>query len=231
MLGHVAYQMGFILGIDRTLAGNAALFLATGPVWTVLLAAALERTWPGPAPAVGAGATFAGVSLVVLGRGGPVGLDRDTLAGDALILLAAVLWAAYTVAAARLIRTYGPLRVTAWSLWLGTPFLVVAGLPALLATPWGGVGTWAWAGVGYAGALAIGVAYVLWNRGIQRLGHVRTAVYQNLVPVAALLVAWIALGEVPTGPQLLGAAVILGGVALARRRGRGAQTPGPSSLR
>jgi drug/metabolite transporter (DMT)-like permease len=196
------------------------------------MAAALDREWPARAPTVGALATVAGVFLVVFGRGGPIEVDRRTLVGDGLILLGAVLWAIYTVSAAKLARTYGSLRITAWTLWLGTPFLVLVGIPALVETRWRTVGIAAWGGVLYAGALAIGVAYVLWNRGIQRLGHVRTAVYQNLVPVAALVVAWIALGEVPTGLQLVGAAVIVGGVSLARVGRRGTrQPPGPSSLR
>jgi len=37
-----------------------------------------------------------------------------------------------------------------------------------------------------------------------------------LVPVAALITAWIWLGEVPTGLQLIGATVILAGLTLAR---------------
>ena len=69
-----------------------------------------------------------------------------------------------------------------------------------------------------------GSAYLLWYRGVQRLGNSRTAVYSNLVPVAALITAWIWLGEVPTGPQIAGAGVILVGLSVARL----AQSPEPS---
>ncbi len=74
----------------------------------------------------------------------------------------------------------------------------------------------AWVGVAYAGFLSIGLAYLLWYRGVERLGNNRTAVYSNLVPVAALLTAWLWLGEVPTAVQLLGAVVILSGLTTAR---------------
>ncbi|MEJ2206211.1 MAG: DMT family transporter, partial [Gemmatimonadota bacterium] len=40
LLGNVVYQLAFIFGIDRTLAGNASLLLATSPVWVILLSAA-----------------------------------------------------------------------------------------------------------------------------------------------------------------------------------------------
>jgi drug/metabolite transporter (DMT)-like permease len=78
----------------------------------------------------------------------------------------------------------------------------------------------AWGGVIYAGVLAIGLAYILWNRGIRAIGSSRTAAYQNLTPVVALLVAWIWLREVPATPQVAGAGVVLAGVSLARLSGR-----------
>jgi drug/metabolite transporter (DMT)-like permease len=80
-------------------------------------------------------------------------------------------------------------------------------------------------GVAYAGFLSIGLAYLLWYRGVQRLGNNRTAVYSNLVPVTAMATAWLWLGEVPTLLQAIGAVVILLGLTIARL----AQSPGPIS--
>ena len=72
----------------------------------------------------------------------------------------------------------------------------------------------------YAGVFAIAVAYLLWYRGVRTIGQSRTSVYQNLVPVIALAGAWLWLQETPTPQQLVGAAVILAGVVLARRSPR-----------
>ena len=43
-----------------------------------------------------------------------------------------------------------------------------------------------------------GLAYLLWYRGVRVIGQNRTSVYQNLVPVVALLSAWLWLSETPT---------------------------------
>lgn len=220
ILGNVAYQLCFIFGIDRTLAGNASLLLATAPVWTILLSAALGHERATTGVLVGSVATVAGMLLVVLGQNAALGLGGGTLAGDALMALSAVLWASYTVGSGRMVGRYGSLRLAAWTLWIGTPVLVVMGIPSLLDTEWPRVSPWAWAGVAYAGVFAIAIAYALWNRGIQRLGNARTAVYSNLVPVAALAIAWVALDEVPSPLQLTGAAVILGGISVTRLRRR-----------
>ena len=125
---------------------------------------------------------------------------------------------------------YGSVRVTAWSLWIGTPLLVMWGLPSIVRTEFGAVSPLAWVGVAYAGVLSIGLAYVLWYRAVRQLGNSRTAIYSNLVPVAALITAWIWLGEVPGTLQLVGAAVILGGLTLARLGGR-RHSPAPISGR
>jgi drug/metabolite transporter (DMT)-like permease len=101
------------------------------------------------------------------------------------------------------------------------------GVPDLMRTDFRAVTPEVWLGVVYAGLLGIGLAYLLWYRGVQRIGNNRTAVYSNLVPVAALFTAWIWLGETPTTLQLIGATVILASLTLARL----AQSPDPGSLR
>ena len=71
-------------------------------------------------------------------------------------------------------------------------------------------------GIVYAGVLAIGLAYFIWYRGVRRLGSSRTAAYSNLVPVTALITAWLWIGETPGALQVLGAGVILAGIAVVR---------------
>ena len=53
-------------------------------------------------------------------------------------------------------------------------------------------------------------------RGVRVLGPTRTAMYVNLQPVMALIVAWAALGETPTPAQLGGTGAIIAGVLLTR---------------
>ena len=227
LVGNVVYQVCFIQGLDLTLAGNASLLLATTPIWTLALSSFAGHERPTVRVVAGIGITLVGIALVIVGRGGGLGLGAATFRGDLLMLGASMLWSAYTVWGRTPVARYGPLRMTAWSLWIATPVIVLMGLPSLRATDLSGVSLGAWVGVVYAGVLSIAVAYVLWYRGVQLLGNSRTAVYSNLVPVTALLTAWLWLGERPTPPQLLGACVILAGLWLSRS----AQMPGPNSLR
>ena len=228
LLGNVVYQLFFIFGIDATLAGNAAILLATTPVWTTIFSALVGHERPPAGVWLGVAGTVAGMVLVVLGGERSVSVGADTLTGDLMMVGSSVVWSIYTVGGRNLTRRYGSVRVTAWTLWVGTLVLVPMGAPFLLGTPLTEVSLLAWGSVVYAGVLAIGLAYALWYRGVRRLGSSRTAVYSNLVPVVALVVAWIWLGERPTFLQLLGAAAVVGGLTVARTaRRRAVPEPEP----
>ncbi|MGQ0814538.1 MAG: DMT family transporter [Gemmatimonadota bacterium] len=226
LLGNLLYQMCFIFGLDRTSAGNASLLLACTPIITALLSAALghervrARVW------IGVTATFAGIVLIVLGSARASELS-DSLTGDLLLLGAAVAWSFYAVGSRRLIDRYGPLPVTAWTLWIGSAGLVLAGLPELLRTDVRALSLVAWGCVLYAGVLSIGVAYIFFYYGVSRLGNTRAGAYSNIVPVFALLAAWLWLGQAPKLAQVIGAAVIIGGVSIAQSGARTAAGVSP----
>jgi drug/metabolite transporter (DMT)-like permease len=216
ILGNVVYQGFFIFGMNATFAGNASILLATTPVWTLALSTLRGHERPGSTVWVGILATLSGMSLVVLGGESAVGVQGSTLKGDLLMVGAAVTWSTYTVGSRGMIQKYGSLPVTAWTLWVGSLGLVILGLPSVLRTPLERTSGFAWFGVAYAGILAIGLAYILWYRGVQRIGNSRTAAYSNLTPIVALTVGWIWLGEAPRPLQVAGAGVVLLGLSLAR---------------
>jgi drug/metabolite transporter (DMT)-like permease len=216
LLSNLVYQLFFIFGIDATLAGNASLVLATTPVWTLVLATILGQEQHSMAVWVGVLATLGGMVFVVAGGAGATGYSGGLPRGDLLLVGAAVTWSVYTVGTQDLARRYGALAVTSWTLWVGTVGIVVAGASSVARMDLGSVSLMAWVGVAYSGILAIAIAYLLWNVGLEHIGSARTAVFSNLVPVVALVTATLWLGERFSIFQLVGAAVIIGGVWLAR---------------
>ena len=76
---------------------------------------------------------------------------------------------------------------------------------------------WLLASLLFSGGFSTGLAYAMWNYGVKTLGTSHAAIYQNLVPVFALLGAWLLLGEIPRTVQLLGGIVILAGLYWMRR--------------
>jgi drug/metabolite transporter (DMT)-like permease len=94
--------------------------------------------------------------------------------------------------------------------------LVAVSMPYIATTPWASLPASGWGALLYSGLLALVVAYLFWYRGVRVLGPTRSAMYSNLQPVVALVVAWIALGEKPTLVQVVGAVAIMIGLLLTR---------------
>jgi drug/metabolite transporter (DMT)-like permease len=212
VMAHPLYQLCFLNGLALTSASHTGIIIATTPVWVALVDRGLgheplpRRAWGGIL------LSLAGVAAVVLSRGRAAG--HVSLLGDALVLAGCWLWTGYVILSRKLLRGRSPLWVTGWALFIGAPLVVLLGIPQLAAVDWARVSAGTWAGVLYAGLLALATAYSWWAIGLQRLGASRTAVFSNLNPVVALVVAWLWLGERLAAPAWVGAAVVLAGVWL-----------------
>jgi drug/metabolite transporter (DMT)-like permease len=223
LLGNTGYQILFMYSLTHTSVGNVALLVGTSPVMVAVLASitGIERLTT--ATRTGVALAFGGVVLV-LSRAG-LRLEMETLRGDAAVFLASLCWAGYTLLLRGVREPMSSLRVTAFTMLTGSPLLLLLGLPTLLQVHWGGVTPISWIGTAYATLLGLIVAYLMWNNGVRVVGSARTAVFGSGTPVAAMFLAWPILGERPESVQLIGAALIVSGVLLSRRRpGSG---PGP----
>ena len=70
----------------------------------------------------------------------------------------------------------------------------------------------------YAALFAMCVAYTIWYTAVRDIGSARTSVYSNLIPIVAMLTAVLFLASLSAPRQIVGAALVLAGVALTRLR-------------
>ena len=214
LLGNVLYQMCFILGLDRSRAGHASVILALTPILTAFLSMLTGHEKPGARTWGGALLSIVGIGLV---SGAAIRLEgREALVGDAILVTACVAWALYTVGARPIVRRYGAVRTTAWTMWIGAVGLIGIGMPAVLRQDWRGVDPGAWGGLAFSATFAIGLAYLIWYRGVERIGNTRTAIFSNLTPIVALAASAVLLREAPSALALVGAGLTIGGVMIVR---------------
>jgi drug/metabolite transporter (DMT)-like permease len=218
LVGHCAYQYCFMAGLARTSVANSSLLIAATPVLVALTSAALGFERIGPLHWVGAVLSLAGIYLVVGNGSGAAG---SSLSGDLLMALAVCCWAAYTVGAAPLMQRHSPVGVTGLSMLLGTAVYVPLAWPSLRRVAWAAVSAQTWLWLLYSALFSICLAYTIWYAAVRQLGAARTAVYSNLVPVVAMVIAVVFLGEAVGPAKIAGAAAVIGGVALTRVRREG----------
>jgi drug/metabolite transporter (DMT)-like permease len=214
-LGNGLYQLFFVLGVSRTRAGNASLIVGAAPAFIALIARARGMERVRRVTLVGIGLSVLGVALVIVGSANESSGDT-TMLGALLVFLGVICWSVYTIGLQPYASRIDIIKLSAVTLVGGAIPLVFASAPALIATDWSAVGIGGWLAVFYSSVISMGVAYFFWYRGLRVLGPTRTAVYSNLQPIVALLVAWAFLSETPTIFQGVGAATIIAGVFLTR---------------
>jgi len=212
LVGHTLYQFCFIFAIDATTASNSALIMAMTPVMVAAIGALTGVEKSGLNSWLGIFTSVVGVYLVMSSSSATGG----SLWGDLLMLSATLCWSIYTVASKDLLQRHGPLKVTTYSMLMGSAFFVPFGIPTVLRMPTEQIPWAAWVGLVYSFVFALTIAYLAWYYAVSRVGPTRTAVYSNLTPAAALLTSWLALGERILPTQLVGAAVIFLGIYLVR---------------
>jgi drug/metabolite transporter (DMT)-like permease len=72
---------------------------------------------------------------------------------------------------------------------------------------------WTWIAILAGGAVGVGVGQWVKVRALKRLGPTQVVLYGNMVPIAALLIAWLSIGQNPSTLETISAAfIILGAV-------------------
>ncbi len=214
--GFVVLPIAYCYGQRLTSASHGALILACLPILTGLLAAAADRRWPAGRWWLGCAVAFAGEAILI---GSRLGLgDKSSVLGDLLILLGAIGSAAGYVTGSRLALLIGTRATTLWGNALGgilmLPLLGIFGIGA----DWRAAGPVVWLTVLYLGIVSSLLGYLAWYWALAQGGVARVSPFQFLQPLSALLLAMLCLGERPTLPIILAAAIILAGLYLARRR-------------
>jgi drug/metabolite transporter (DMT)-like permease len=214
LLCMVGYNLPVTIGVQWIPASTAALILATEPVAILLLSRVFlgERVprlaWAGAAVAMCGITLLAGRGALSVSGGG------RALAGTGLVVLATVLFAAYTIVLRPLSTVLGAGSAAAASTAAGAvPYVLLAWMlsPHQLASlPAAG-----WAELGFLSLGCTVVGMAAWSLAVARAGSARAGLLLYAEPVVGVTGAVIFLGERLSAGMLAGGVLILAGVAVA----------------
>lgn len=203
------FWMSFVsfFGIQYTSAVNASILSNSNPLMVAALVSVLGLepvTWK----------TVGGIVLGITGVVLVSGIEANVhILGDALVLVAALGWALYTVIGSSL-KGYSSFTVTSSSLLWGLPFYVVA-IMVTGDVPQVSGAAWMW--ILYIGVVPTALAFVCYVKAVDLMGSTRAAVFQYLAPAVAVLISAACGLEEISGFQIGGVALIIGGIELTRR--------------
>ena len=206
--------MALFPGVKLTTASRTVVILFSGVFFTAI---GTHFLVPGerlrPVHVLGLLLAFAGVAATMW-RGGAGG----SLAGDALVLLAAASWGLTTVLvkASPTLSRVGSEKVLAYQLFGALPLLVL-GAWAFGELHMPDAAPVAWASLLYQGVVIAFASYLTWFWLVARYPAGRLAAFTFLSPLLGVLAAWALLGESPTPLLWVGLAGVCAGLWLVNR--------------
>lgn len=206
--GIFAYNYFFFKGLKTIPASRGALLAALNPTIVMLLSAVFYKEKITARKLTGILVSLAGV-VIVISRGRVTELISSLETGDLFMLGCPVTWAMYTLAARPALKHTTPLQASTWASLSGCLMLLMFSStePYPVEIP---VKVW-WALL-YLGMIGTVVAFVWYYDGIKKIGPTRTSIFNNLVPVFAVIFSVLILREEVSWYTWVGGAMVIGGV-------------------
>lgn len=217
LTGVFAFNSVLYAGLHYTTAINATLVNSTTPITTACLAwliIAEKMTWK---RILGICLSFTGIGWIVSHGSLESLYGLSFNPGDIIVFFATTLWGFYSVMAKRMMQKLSPLTLTAITTWIGTLFLLPAAAIELSRNPADLFRQEVLLAFLYLGVFPSFVAFLIWNRSILLFGPSRATLVYNTLPLFAVFLSVIFLGETLMPYQIVGGMVVIAGVIVGTR--------------
>jgi drug/metabolite transporter (DMT)-like permease len=212
--GVVVNQMCFTMGLRYTSVSHAAVIVGMGPIYTLMLAVLfrLERaTWH---KVVGMAIALVGIAVLASENG--ISARSPSLLGDAITMSGSIGFATYAVLGKRVAGRYDALTMVAFNHFAGA--IIILPVALRQARQLGPFSRWraipwpAWAAVVFMAVFSSALAYLLYFWLLGYLEASQLSAFTYLLPVLAVILGILLLGERGSLMQIIGGILALGGV-------------------
>ncbi|HVN14728.1 MAG TPA: EamA family transporter, partial [Anaerolineales bacterium] len=212
----IATQFLFVTSTKLTTAANSIFLQYTAPIYVVLLAYWLLGERPTRTDFIAMGIIFMGMILFFGDQLSPTGFYGNILA------VLSGMTSALMIVAFRAQKDGTPED----SILIASLVFGIFGSPFILKESWTLTN---WAIIAYLGIIQIGLAFILFTKGIKHIPALQANLIGTLEPILNPLWVFLFLGETPGRFALMGGIIVLAGVVLNTIRGARAPEAAPAN--
>ena len=219
LLGVGSYNVLLYLALKSSTPINVTLIGASMPIWAIVIGALFYKEQPNIKQIIGAVISLIGVTVVIVRGELERLIEIEFVAGDLLMVLATILWGAYSWMLSH--PKESTERTWPWSCFLlaqvGFGFCWSLGFAV---TEWQleySYFTWSWPTVFMIIYVIIGpslIAYRCWGLGVSGAGATVATFFTNLIPLFTAILSTLLLQKPPELFQGVAFALILAGIYL-----------------
>jgi len=212
LTGIALYNICFFIATKHAPVIKSSLFIASNPVLIVLLSGIFLKETISKNHVIGMVTALTGAAFVIT-DGHLLSLLHFSFEVIDLVLLGAVIsWALYSVVGKVVLKKFSPVESTTYAVAFGTIFL----LPfASAESNWQDIihaNLSTWIAISHMSVFVTVVSFVMYYYGIKEVGAAKASIFINVMPVSAVIMATIFLGESFTWSHGIGATLVLTGV-------------------
>jgi putative membrane protein len=210
-IGVFVYNLLFFQGVNLAPAIDGALIVPVlSPLFTFIILVSLKKETPTFAKVVGLSLGVVG-AVIFVGNQGDVAASGNRFIGDLVFLAAAISWALYGIVSKNMLRNITPLQATTWSTIFGSIMLCAVSIPSFSKINWGAIPPVAECNLIFLAVGPTAIAYLFYYRGLGKVTPTTATLMMLSVPVFGAVFAFLFLGEIIVGWQIVGACLLLTG--------------------
>lgn len=212
LTGIALYNICFFLASKHAPVIKSSLFIASNPVLIVLLSGLFLKEKITKNHIIGMIIALTGAAFIIT-DGHLLTLFKLGFEPIDFVLMGAVIsWALYSVVGKIVLKKYSSVESTTYAVAFGTIFL----LPfAINETSWLDIqqaSAVSWISIAHMSIFVTVVSFVMYYNGIKEIGAAKASIFINVMPVSAVVMATLILGETFTIAHAIGAVLVLTGV-------------------
>lgn len=214
LTGVFGYNFFFFSGLQYVEAGRASLIIALNPLAITVLATLLVGEKLSARQMVGVLTSLVG-AVFVISNGKPLDLLHGSFGrGEMTILGCIVSWVTYSLVGRKVLQDLSPLNSVMYASIIGTVLLAIPALMEGLPQRISRIPLNSWGSLVFLGICGTTMGFSFYYQAIRDIGASRASVFINLVPLCAIILSWLILGEAIKSSVITGGLLLMTGVSL-----------------
>ncbi|MFA9559590.1 DMT family transporter [Evansella sp. AB-rgal1] len=212
--GIALYNICFFIATKEAPIVKSSLFIASNPVLIIVLSAIFLKEKITRRNIVGLTLALAGAVIIITEGQFRTIIEAGFQRIDIVLFIAVICWALYSVLGKVALQRFSSIESTTYAIVFGTIMLFPFALFEAEWSQFTQASLLSWGSILHMSIIVSVVSFIMYYQGIRTIGAAKASIFINLMPLSAVIMAILLLGEPLLPVHIIGAVFVLTGVTV-----------------